>query len=770
MSRLNISRELLYEAARELPETRFAFSTEALDYAPAPSFPQEWEQEYRANHVPDTMYGPTFSPEEAMKMCRDSFAVTSSPLPTPESSVGAEDLLFEGPASTVKTVDGKGRPMGGRLRLFANKYNAVDPWLAQQLKEGYNFVRDGCEMACVFFKNHPSCSKNESWLEKELAALLLTDCCAVYTQDTADSHGAPRVSCALHVEESSGKNRFIWDARPVINIDRDGTVKYEALSDFAGLLKKGTLCFKTDAASGYFQVPMSAKCAPYLCFSWKGTLFYWKVLPFGLRSAPAFFERCTATMKGDIRSGMKGSLLGYLDDFLFGLHAREHAEATREREELLQKMMSWGWVLGKLKTTDPSTQTEVLGFLLDTELHMLFVSKKRQLKFFSLHRHLSCLAEDAGVKARTVAKMAGYLNSMEAAVWYAQRLAYPFLYCLRDVAREQEWFASVTLSADARLALSLVQGWWEWAHGKPLIPEKPEIDMATDSSSFARSGFIAPACEPENFLCMPVTSLKPSSTVHAMWRDHEALHINWKELVSVLETCKALTHTLASKRFRLSIDNTVAAAYARKGGGCVTMLARVAWEMTKVLVRCRARLTEVRIVRSEENLTADEISRTDTGKDEWTLTPAARTRFQQWREKQGLPQPTIDAFASKYDAMLPRYVSRFADDGAEDTDFFVSEVVEREGEVMWCHPPWTMMSKVVKSILARKLKAYVLFPCWTRKIWFPFLNQAEQKLTLWASQSPLMSTITRPRSSVDTRFSCRIAWIDGEKHAGRTRG
>lgn len=302
-----------------------------------------------------TAYGPTVKPDKAFDMCNKSFSCKENPLPCKDFSLGATDLIFDGDPACVCSVRNKGRPLGGRLRLFAEEYSKEDPWLADQLSQGYSFVRKDCDIAPVFFQNHPTCHSNKAWLDEEIAALLASGFCALYDESVCRELGAPRVVCALHVEESSNKLRIIWDARPVINIDKPGKVKYESIEDILHLLERGQLCFKTDCASGYFQVPMKRQDAPVLCFSWRGLIFFWCVLPFGLRSAPSFFERCTKPLRARLRSTFPNVFLGYLDDFFAALREKQQARAKEESKRILKTMTALGWVLGGNKTTDPAT-------------------------------------------------------------------------------------------------------------------------------------------------------------------------------------------------------------------------------------------------------------------------------------------------------------------------------------------------------------------------------------------------------------------------------
>jgi len=68
-----------------------------------------------------------------------------------------------------------------------------------------------------------------------------------------------------------------------------------------------------DFLSGYWQVPLSPDAQDKAAFITRDGLWKWKVLPFGLTSAPATFQR----LMEQVFSGLKyRTLLIYLDDVI----------------------------------------------------------------------------------------------------------------------------------------------------------------------------------------------------------------------------------------------------------------------------------------------------------------------------------------------------------------------------------------------------------------------------------------------------------------------
>ena len=69
-----------------------------------------------------------------------------------------------------------------------------------------------------------------------------------------------------------------------------------------------------DLKSGYWQIPIKKNCRQYTAFTVPGRgLYQWKVMPFGLHSAPATFQR---TLDSVINESMTTFAFAYLDDII----------------------------------------------------------------------------------------------------------------------------------------------------------------------------------------------------------------------------------------------------------------------------------------------------------------------------------------------------------------------------------------------------------------------------------------------------------------------
>ncbi|XP_041564487.1 uncharacterized protein LOC121467232 [Drosophila elegans] len=100
-------------------------------------------------------------------------------------------------------------------------------------------------------------------------------------------------------------------------------------------LREAKFISTLDLKSGYWQIPMEGLSRQYTAFTVPGRgLFQWKVMPFGLTTAPATFQRALDTVIGP---EMEPFAFAYLDDIVvIGRNKKEYLEKLREVFRRLQ--------------------------------------------------------------------------------------------------------------------------------------------------------------------------------------------------------------------------------------------------------------------------------------------------------------------------------------------------------------------------------------------------------------------------------------------------
>ncbi|XP_050462030.1 uncharacterized protein LOC126857007 [Cataglyphis hispanica] len=144
-----------------------------------------------------------------------------------------------------------------------------------------------------------------------------------------DSQGNKR--WRMVIDYRSLNEKTIGDAYPLPNItdilDQLGSAKYFSVLDLA---------------SGFHQIPMASKDAPKTAFSTPYGHYQFKRMPFGLKNAPATFQR----LMDNVLSGLQGNeLFVYMDDIV--IYARSLKEHEPDKCEFLRHEVAYlGHIIG----------------------------------------------------------------------------------------------------------------------------------------------------------------------------------------------------------------------------------------------------------------------------------------------------------------------------------------------------------------------------------------------------------------------------------------
>lgn len=155
--------------------------------------------------------------------------------------------------------------------------------------------------------------------------------------------------------EKKGKERLVFNYKRL----NDNTEKDQySLPGINTILKKighSKIYSKFDLKSGFHQVAMHPESIEWTAFLTTAGLFEWLVMPFGLKNAPAVFQR---KMDNCFR-GMEDFLAVYIDDILVFSNSEE--EHMRHLEQMLSVCEANGLVLSPTKMKIGTSSIEFLG-------------------------------------------------------------------------------------------------------------------------------------------------------------------------------------------------------------------------------------------------------------------------------------------------------------------------------------------------------------------------------------------------------------------------
>ena len=176
-------------------------------------------------------------------------------------------------------------------------------------------------------------------------------------------------------QQRSGKWRPIIDLSPLNRMVVLSRFHMETPQSVLRSVRRGDWMVSLDLKDAYLQVPVHPDSRRFLRFTFRGRVYQFRVLPFGLSTAPQVFTRVMAPVSAEMhRRGYR--LLRYLDDWLVLGASRE--EVLRARDFLLALCGRLGIRLNLDKSfLTPTQMTEYLGMRIDTLGFRAFPTQER---------------------------------------------------------------------------------------------------------------------------------------------------------------------------------------------------------------------------------------------------------------------------------------------------------------------------------------------------------------------------------------------------------
>lgn len=543
-------------------------------------------------------------------------------------------------------------------------------------------------------RNHPSSAlpEHEAFLDAQIEEML--------------RHGAidrvyrrPRVVNPLGVvPKPNGKLRMILDMRRVNKFLRPQKFRMESLQDLADISRPGDFAVALDQTQGYYHVQLHNSASTFCGFEWRGRWYVYRVLPFGMSTAPRTYSKIMGLLvRHWRRQGIR--MLAYLDDWLF---LADSPAATRA---VLNKVLRdcgaahLAINLGK-STTVPTQRLKHLGFQLDLASGTFEVPPDRWDRFQHLVSGLLASSADGNmVPCRRVASAAGQVISMGLALGGVSRLFSRSLYA--DIDTAATWGHRIALSPASREELKFWKGTDRLSYtGR--IHKQPDhgaaVHLACDASGIGWGG-----------LC---TDGPPGSAIakgfFLPW--HRLESSTHREMRGLLHTLESLQHLIKGQRVQVQVDNQGLLAVTSKGSskpGLADLAKAIFW----LCLRLGVALQVVWVPR-DRNQAADEISKSGD-KDDWQLNPRF---FAPLQTRWGVFD--VDRFATHLNHLVPVFFSRYFCPGCAGVDSFS---VSWTGLNNWCNPPFALIGRVIRKLRADQAVASVVVPLWPGRPWWPLV-------------------------------------------------
>ena len=607
-------------------------------------------------------------------------------------------------------------------RLFASR----DIWLAELDPPAYvrRWLSDGYSeffpkpVAYVRKLNNPSTAQHAPFVTQQVQDLLSI---GAVEDVTALQHDPAQVAAILPLtvaeETATRKRRLCWNGGHVNDSLQVPSFKMEHAPKAASILRPGDYLFTVDMKSGYHQIPLKRSFQKYCCFAWEARVYRWRVLPFGLSSAPRAYTKLSRVMLKYWRSqGIRCS--NYIDDFLFA--AASLSEALALRDKVLADMARFGWHISLQKSLlQPGQLALYIGFEFITQGQpTVRVPARKVATVISLIEAALLLHEQRGrVQGLALARIAGHLQSMR--------------------------FATAPVSLFTRAIYAWLGGLpWQHSSGMDYTVRRPLTAAAALELQFWRAQL--PAWAGMAITQAPFTHVLYTDASGRGWggvlqrvasRSHEPAHLfashMWEavasedsvytELLGLRDALLTFSSHLAGQSVLHRTDSVstywvVAHAGSRRSER-LTVLARAIYLIclqSHIALACEY-VGQHMIIRKG----ADALSRWQDDSD-CALCPLLFAEL--WH----LCGPfDVDRFASSVNVQrnpltgqpLP-YCSRFLEPGTLGMDALTENWA---GSMSYAFPPPAILDRVVSLIARQRAHAVLIAPIWHSAIWWPAL-------------------------------------------------
>ena len=491
------------------------------------------------------------------------------------------------------------------------------------------------------------------------------------------------------VQKASGSWRPIIDLSTLNDYITSSHFHMETPQSVLRSIRPGDWMISLDLQDAYLQVPVHHDSRRYLRFVVAGKSYQFRVLCFGLTTAPQVFTRIMATVSAILhRYGVR--MLRYLDDWL--ILASTELACLQSRDRLLSICTELGIQVNLTKSSLVPTQSLVY---LGMEIRSLpFIARPTPVRVNNLLRLIEEFLSTPSPPALLWRRLLGHLSSLTLLVSGGMLRMRLLQLCLKDQWDFLDDQFQVSWSPLCREDLL----WWarvaQLREGVSLSLPAPDVSFFSDASDVGWGALVG------------------EHHASGLWSPHQkTLSINLRELLAVQYGLKALEHLLVGLSVALFCDNTTTVAYLRRSGGTFSStLNATAREVLLWAESHRVRLLP-QFIMGSSNVTADALSRPNQViGSEWTLHQEIVDQLvHKW-------PAVIDLFATSLTARLPVYFSPASDPRAAGTDALLQPWDDLQA---YAFPPIAIIRRVLLKLRSSKnCELTLIAPFWPQREWF----------------------------------------------------
>lgn len=564
-----------------------------------------------------------------------------------------------------------------------------DQWALDVVRRGYSLE----------FLSLPPLTTSIKWthLQSHPDELLQTEIQEMLMKGAVEqvSPHTPGFYCTFFlVPKKDGGWRPVLNLKPLNKFLSYQRFRMETPRSILSVLSRGEWLASLDLRDAYFHVPILPAHRPFLRFAFGKKVYQFRVLPFGLSTAPRVFTKMLAPIVGLIhQEGIR--FFPYLDDCLL-VAPSSHALQSQVSKAVSILQQAGFLVNWKKSLPVPSQDLQFIGMRIRPDLGMVFLPEDRA---FDLVQCAKLFRQGSWLPIRLFLRLLGLMAACLTVIRLARLRMRPIqLYLLSQWNRR----AQPDLDRKIQVPQSLCPYLLFWQEkdnliqGVSLSPPVPQVVLTTDASLTAWGGHL------------------DGYKVQGLWStSQQNLHINRLEMLAVLNACRTFLSRIQGKVVLLRTDNVSVVQYVNNLGG--TKSAALCALVTKLLDWCQQHNIQMLAehLPGVSNVLADSLSRRIMAQTEWSLKQSVANQL-----FHRLGEPQIDLFATAENKKLPVFCSWRPDSQAYHVDAMTMSWV---GLQAYAFPPVALIPRVVEKA-SREVQTLILVaPRWSNRSWYPRL-------------------------------------------------
>lgn len=498
------------------------------------------------------------------------------------------------------------------------------------------------------------------------------------------------------VDKKGGGKRPVINATPLNDYVLSPHFKMEGLPVVEGVVQRDDFLLTLDIAKAFPHLPLDQEAQRFLCFRWGGRTYSYSALPFGVNLAPRAFTKTLRGVLGEIRRrGVRCTI--YIDDLL--LAARTAALAVHQMAFVILLLTELRFSVKREKTgVIPKQLVEYLGVLVDSVRLEMRLPPARMTRVLKVVRKWA--RETTPMKVRKLARLIGSLSSFKDCLAPTHLFLRALNIAKQAGVKSNGWEGSLLLPPVAKQELF----WWEnnlrALNGRCFALPTPSTILQTDASD---TGWGAILRRGEMYV----------ETMGTWDEEDKLLSICPRELKAGLLALQTFPDLVRNQAVVWRSDNSATVWSVRRWKSMAFDMNQLLRELWLLCHGNNVRLLTHHVA-GELNWRPDFLSRLQEDCD-WQLHPRAFHLVQK-----ELGECTLDAFATRRNALLPRYWTRLPEAGAEAHDAFQQDMAK---ETCWCNPPFSesVILRLLHQIRSQRATATLILPHWPTAPWWPVM-------------------------------------------------